>query len=168
MTDKKQFITMLKEEFDRWEELLAGLSEEQITAPQLAGDWSIKDVLGHLRAWQQVSIARLEAAGLGKEPVFPDWVQGADPDSDEADEFNARIHETYRDQPWSNVHQVWRDGFLKFLKLGEEIPEHDLLDTGKYPWLKGYALSAVLEGSYEHHHIDHLEPLLVRLREHGN
>jgi len=29
MNDKKQILTMLKEEFNRWEELLASLSEEQ-------------------------------------------------------------------------------------------------------------------------------------------
>jgi hypothetical protein len=33
MNDKNQMITMRKEELDRWEELLAGMSDEQITAP---------------------------------------------------------------------------------------------------------------------------------------
>jgi len=169
MNDKKQILTMLKEEFNRWEELLASLSEEQITAPPLPSNLSIKDVIAHLRAWQQVSIARLEAAQLNKEPVFPNWLGGLDPESeDDRDQFNARIYETYHQQPWSRVHQDWRDGFLRFLKLGEEIPENELLDTEKYPWLKGYSLFAVLQGSYEHHHNDHLEPLLAWLRQHGN
>ena len=52
MNDKKQIITTLKEEFNRWEELLASLSEEQITAPHLPSSLSIKDVIAHLRAWQ--------------------------------------------------------------------------------------------------------------------
>jgi hypothetical protein len=169
MGDKTQIITMLKEEFDRWEVLLAGLDETQITAPHLPENLSIKDVVAHLRAWQQVSIARLEAAQLHKEPVFPDWLGGSDPESEEdRDQFNARIYETYREQPWSRVYQDWRDGFLRFLKLGEEIPENELSDTEKYPWLKGYSLFAVLQGSYEHHHDDHLEPLLAWLRQHGN
>ena len=169
MNDKQQILTTLREEFNHWEELLASLSEEQITAPHLPSNLSIKDVMAHLRAWQQVSIARLEAAQLNKEPVFPNWLGGLDPESeDDRDQFNARIYETYHQQPWSRVHQDWRDGFLRFLKLGEEIPENDLLDTEKYPWLKGYSLFAVLQGSYEHHHDDHLEPLLAWLRQHGN
>jgi hypothetical protein len=32
MNDKQHILTLLREEFSRWEELLAGLSEEQITA----------------------------------------------------------------------------------------------------------------------------------------
>jgi len=35
MNDKQQILTTLRGEFDRWEELLASLSEEQITAPHL-------------------------------------------------------------------------------------------------------------------------------------
>lgn len=168
MNEKRQILNKLKEEFNRWEELLASLSEEQITARHLPANWSIKDVVAHLRAWQQVSIARLEAAQLNQQPEFPDWLAGMDPESERhLDQINARIHETYREQPWSRVHQDWRDGYLRFLKLGEQIPEDELMDTEKYPWLKGYALYAVLQGSYEHHHIDHLGPVLAWLREHG-
>jgi len=169
MNDKQRTLTTLREEFNRWEELLASMSEEQITAPYLPSNLSIKDVIAHLKAWQQISIARLKAAQLNQEPVFPDWLAGLDPESEEhRDQFNARIYETYHEQPWLQVHQDWRDGFLRFLKLGEEIPENDLLDTEKYSWLKGYSLFAVLEGSYEHHHDDHLEPLLAWIRQHGN
>lgn len=166
--DKEQILATLRGEYDRWEELLAGLSEEQITAAQLPADWSIKDVIAHLRAWQQVSIARLEAAQNDQEPLFPSWLAGSDPESEgDLEQFNARIYESYREQPWSRVHRDWRDGFLSFLKLGEEIPETELLDTEKYPWLKGYSLFAVLQGSYEHHR-EHLEPLLAWIGHHGN
>lgn len=169
MNDKDQMLNMLREEFNRWEQLLSSLSEERITSPQLDSDWSIKDVIAHLMAWQQVSIARLEAAQLDEEPVYPSWLAGLDPESDEDTEgFNARIYETYREHSWSRVHQAWTDGFLTFLSLGQQIPANNLMDTNKYPWLKGYSLFAVLQGSYEHHHDEHLEPLLAWLRQHGN
>jgi hypothetical protein len=169
MNDKKQILTMLKEEFNRWEELLAGLSEAQITAPQLPSNLSIKDVIAHLRVWQQRSVARLEAAVLNKEPEFPPWPAGLDPDSEaDVDQINAWIYETYRDRPWSSVHQDWREGFLRFLELGEMIPEKELFDTGRYPWLPGHPLSFILLASYDHHHEEHLEPLLAWLRQHGN
>ncbi|MGD8454734.1 MAG: ClbS/DfsB family four-helix bundle protein [Anaerolineales bacterium] len=161
MNNKQEILAMLNEEYKRWEELLAGLKEEQITARHLPANLSIKDVIGHLRAWQQVTLARLEAALLEREPQLPAWLAGEDPESDDhLEEFNARIHETYREQPWSSVHQDWRDGFLRVLELGETIPGKDLLDPEKYPWLEGHPLIFVLTGTHEHHHDDHLEPLL--------
>jgi hypothetical protein len=50
MNMKDHILAALREQFIRWEELLAGLSEDQITAPRFDLDWSIKDVMAHLWA----------------------------------------------------------------------------------------------------------------------
>jgi hypothetical protein len=168
MNDGKRILLVLRQDLDRWEDLLASLSEGQITAPLSPSSWSIKDAMAHLMAWQQVSVARLEAAQLNTKPVFPSWLAGLDPESEEhREQFNARIHDAYRQQSWSRVHQDWRDGFLRFLRLGEEVSQDDLLNRERYPWLKGYPLIAVLEGSHSHHH-EHLESLLASIRQRGN
>jgi hypothetical protein len=170
MNDKQAILNGLREEFNRWEALLASLSEEQITAPQLPDNWSIKDVIAHLRAWQQRSIARLEAALLGRAPEYPAWPAQFDPEAEDVLDLNAWLYATYRDQPWSNVQRDWSEGFRRFLELGEAIPEKDLLEAGRYTWLEGYALFAVLQGSYEHHreHAEYLEPVIARLRQQAN
>jgi len=163
MNDKSQFIAALRDVFNRWEQLLAALNEEQITARLPSSRLSIKDVMAHLWAWQQVSSARLEAALSNREPEFPQWLAGLHPESEEnRDKYNERIYQDNRESPWSSVHQVWKAGFLRFLELAEAIPEPDLLEVGKYSWLREYPLSAVLLGSYNHHH-EHLESLLGKL-----
>ncbi len=160
MTDRNQIFVTLRQELDGWEELLASLSLQAITAWQPPSTWSIKDVVAHLMAWQQVSNARLEAGRLNREPVFPNWVSGLDPDSEEyLEQFNAAIYEAHRQESWEQVHQEWRDGFLRLLELAEEIPEADLLDADRHPWLAGYSLLAVLEGTLGHHR-EHYETLL--------
>ena len=171
MNDKQQILTTLREEFNGWEELLAGLSEGQITATQLPDSWSIKDVIAHLRAWQQRSIARLEAALLNRAPEYPAWPAQFDPEAEgQPHDLNAWLYEIYRNQPWSSVHRDWSEGFLRFLELGAAIPEKDLVDPGRYPWMEGQPLALALQASYEHHqeHEDYLEPLLARLRQYGN
>jgi hypothetical protein len=161
MNDKRQLMTTLKQEFDRWEEMVADLSEEKLNTAQPNSIMSIKDVLAHLLAWQQRSIARLEAAVQNKEPEFPKWPADLNPETDNVDQINAWIYQTYHDQPWADVHRKWRDGYLRFMDLGQAIPENDLFEVGKYHWLKEYSIAMVLVWSYEHHHIEHLEPLLV-------
>jgi hypothetical protein len=71
MKMKDHILAALQEQFDSWEELLADLNEEQITAPHFDLDWSIKDVIAHLWAWQQISIARMEAGLQDRKPEFP-------------------------------------------------------------------------------------------------
>ena len=73
------------------------------------------------------------------------WLAELDPDSeDNTDQTNAWIYETYRERPWLKVYRDWSEGFLRFLELGEAIPEKDLLDAGRYPWMQGQALSLIL------------------------
>ena len=163
MNEKTQIITALRDEFNRWEKLLAELSEEQIAAPNRIADMSIKDIVAHLTTWQQINVARFEAARNNKEPEYPKWPPEFDLESDDdLDKINAWIYETCRKKTWSEVHQEWKERFLRFLELAEAIPEKDLLEVGRYPWLKEYPLSAVLLGSHEHHE-EHLEPLLALL-----
>jgi hypothetical protein len=167
MDSKRRILDLLKEEFTRWEELLGGISEERITSREGHSSRSIKDDIAHLRAWQQLSIARLEAAASGSEPDLPDWLEGSDPeDEQKIDSYNERIFETFRDQSRAQVYRKWREGFLRFLEAGKAIPEEEMVDTGRYPWLKGYPLLAVLEGSYEHHK-EHRESIQDRLKSWG-
>ena len=70
MNDRIHIIRMLRDEFERWEEFLGGISEEQITAPNRIDNRSIKDIVAHLTTWQQISVARLEAALHNREPVI--------------------------------------------------------------------------------------------------
>lgn len=160
---KTHILSALREEFNHWEKVLAGLSEEQLTTPPPSSPLSIKDEIVHLWAWQQRSIARMEAAQLNREPEFPQWPAALDPNAEEStDQINAWIYETYREKPWSTVYQQWHAGFLRLLEVSEAIAERDLLDSSRYVWLEGYSLALILVASYDHHQ-EHLEKLLARL-----
>jgi hypothetical protein len=167
METKAQVLAALREELARWEGLLDSLSEGQIVAPQLDDGWSVKDVVAHLWAWQQRSIARLEAARLGREPAYPAWPSEFAPEQEEEPhDLNAWLYAASRDRAWAEMRRAWGDGFRRFLDLGEALPEGHLLEVGRYEWLEGYALIDVLRGSLEHHreHAEYLAPALDGLR----
>jgi hypothetical protein len=160
MNDTQAILAAQRQEFSRWEDMLAGINEETAAVFHPSAGMSIKDVVAHLMAWQQLSIARLEAARLNREPALPDWLAGEDPESEEhIDQFNATIQATYAPRPWAAVHQAWRDGYRRLVALAEETPPDDLMAAGKYPWLNGNALLDVVLGSLEHH-VEHAEALL--------
>jgi hypothetical protein len=158
MKSKHELVEDLKDVFGRWETFLRGRSEQDLTTRPPSGKMSVAEVVTHMMAWQQLSIARLDAARLDTAPRYPAWLEGADPffADDHADEFNARIRQLHQGEPWETRYREWKEGFERLLALAESIPESDLSAAGRYPWLRGDALAAVLEGSFEHH-CEHLE-----------
>jgi hypothetical protein len=165
MRDKQNLIAGLRAVYEDWERLLTAGDGEGIAARRVTSKWTVKDVIAHLTAWQQISVARLQAALAGGDPELPPWLEGADPfhAEEHTPEFNARIHARYGGEAWPAVYRAWREGFTRFLGLADAIPEGVLLDPQRFAWLRGHALSAVLEGSREHHR-EHLDATSRALR----
>ena len=165
---KGHILTALREQFHQLEELLASLSDEQITTPNFDLNWSIKDVVNHLWGWQQISIARVNGGILNREPEFPNWLMSCPGGWDEdTNQTNAWIYKSFHNQSWAEAHTKWRDGFLQLLDLSGTLSERDLLDGDRYSWLNGYSLAFILVASYEHHQ-EHLDKLVSWLQEHEN
>ena len=81
-------------------------------------------------------------------------------------QLNAWLYESSREKSWTTVYGEWRTGFQRLLASGEAVPENDLLNVGRYPWLADYPLMLVLRGLYEHHE-EHRGWLHTWLQEHG-
>jgi hypothetical protein len=166
MNMRDHILAALREEFESWEKLLSGLSEEQITQPRFDLDWSIKDVIAHLWAWQQISIARVEGGVLDRKPEYPKWiVESIEGWEEDSDRVNALTFEYNHQKKWVEVYENWRIGFLRFLDLGSQISERDLLDGDRYSWLNSYSLAAILIASYDHHQ-EHIEKVTKALNTH--
>lgn len=161
MAHKQKLINELKAVFDNWEKVLAGMNEVEITAQPRPGQYSISEVVSHLHAWQQISIAYVKAALDNTHPKFPAWLRGADPSyaEDHVDEFNARIQELWRAYSWSTRYREWKDGFLLFRELAEAVPDAIMFDSERHSWVRGDSLATVLQGSCEHHQ-HHLKGVL--------
>ena len=76
---KAELDARITREWDALQAVIAGLSEEQLTAPG-EGGWSIKDNLYHIAAWEQVPLgavlgSQTLAQALG---VAPETLQGLD------------------------------------------------------------------------------------------
>lgn len=160
MSKLSDMLSTLRDEQQRWIAFLAKLDEAEITKHQFDGNLSIKDNVAHLWAWQQLSIARLRAALKDEDLDFELFPKQYDAEAEDVDDLNAWIDKTYKDESWDTVYTMWKSGYDTVLELSEQIPEDDFFAPTKYKWIEGYPLFAVLEGTYDHHHNDHLLQLL--------
>ena len=158
LNQNENIVIKLKRIFESWEGFLASHTEQQIVTQLTPDGWSIREVILHLMAWQQISIARLQAVLNDTLPDLPGWLGGADIffAEEHTTEFNNRIIEFNASEPWSCIYRDWREGFLRFIDLTESIPETKMYDEKCYEWLNGYPPLAVINGSLEHHE-EHLE-----------
>jgi hypothetical protein len=163
MATKELLIGELRAELERWDALVAGFDAQRRDEPMPDTVGSLRETLGHLRGWQQVSNARMAAALGGGEPAMPAWTGGLPPDDEaQLDAFNARIAAEHAALPWETVHALWRAGFARLLEQAAAAPEGLLLERGRLAWLEGHALGDVLAGSREHHR-EHREEIEARL-----
>ena len=162
---KAQFITDLKDEQARWEALLDEIGEAHMTQPDVAGGWSIKDIVAHLTGWRRRSVARFQSI-LRRETSFsPPWP----PELQTDDEINAWIYEANRDRSLADVLQNSRDAFQQLVETLEAFPETALLDPGRF----GLAEGEVPTGAafFAHFHEEHepdMRAWLNKIRQAGN
>lgn len=149
--DKKEILNNLNSEYSRWLVFLGGLTENELSQNLPGENLTIKDKLAHLLAWQELSIARLDAAIHQHVPVNPTWLVSEDPDTGDVDQDNERIYQEYQGVSWQDIFLKWSSGFELLIALSELVPEDDLFVVGKFPWLPGYALADVMIGTLEHH-----------------
>ncbi len=86
----------------------AGLSEQEMVEPGVAGDWSVRDILAHIAVWDREQTSAYRAMLQGERPYFLDI------DMDGVEAFNQERH--------AQVEGVGVDGVITdFLAAREEM-----------------------------------------------
>jgi len=150
MINKSEFLRGLQEEYRNWQKLLDEIGVESMEQPNVAGHWSIKDIIAHLTGWRRRTVQRLQAAQRGEPEPPPPWPAHLQTD----DEINAWIYEANHGR---SVREILADSdqvFQQLLAAMEQLPENVLEDPQRYlPWLEGNPFSPA--GIFAHFHDEH-------------
>ncbi len=137
-----------------WNEIVSSIPES--AADSDGADLSIADVLGHLFGWRVLTVDRLEAAvNNSGAPDFP-WPDGMSEDTDEGtDEINEYFRQTYQALSLADLISASNAQIERIYAALDAISDADLFSPGRFAWLSGYPVSAVIDGVLEHFHVDH-------------
>src|SRR5512136_1128534 len=82
---RQQLLKRLDEAWAALKESYAGLADSEMTEPGVMGDWSVKDILGHVTTWEEETLKYLPLIVQGGRPPRYSTQYGG------IDAFNARM-----------------------------------------------------------------------------
>jgi hypothetical protein len=133
---KKQLLEAIEIEGKALDQLLAGLSPQQMIQPGIVGEWSVKDVLAHLLEWEHMVLSWHAAGVKGKIPVTPaegfNWAQ--------LPELNQQIYEKHCSRPLDEIQKEFKSLNKKMLSTLQGLSEEELFTRGHYAWTKNNTL----------------------------
>jgi uncharacterized damage-inducible protein DinB len=144
-------VTRIREERDRWHALAAEVGEDRMEEPGPMGEWTFKDLAGHLLGWRERTIARIEAGPDGNPPT--PWPAELQTD----DEINAWIYEQHRDRPLRDVLDDLDQTYSRLIRAIEMTPEGQLTSPGRFDWMGEQRL---FEADFSGHLYEEHEPAI--------
>ena len=118
---------------------LEGLTQESATRTGLNPQWSVKDALAHIVAWERVGAEAISQIQLGtyeRKPFNQETI----------DKFNAEAVEERRDRSLEEVRAEFEEVHAAFVGVLEQLPEEIDERSGIYKFADGVAI---------HHHAHH-------------
>ena len=142
---KDELIKKIEAGWNDLQAALDGLTEEQMHQPGVMGEWTIKDVLAHITAWQTRLITALFKAEKGFAPETTESGKAVD-------QLNERFYREMKDRSFD---QVWDDldsSYHQILTRLENWKDKDLFDPKRFRWMQGHPFAEYIAGdSYEHY-----------------
>jgi hypothetical protein len=162
---KKQLLAEMQSEQAAWLALLDEIGEENMTQPEVAGGWSIKDIVAHITGWRRRTVLRFRAALDPTVDMTPDYPAELDED-DEVDQINAWIYKANRDRPLADVLNDSREVFQQLVAEVSALSDEQLNDPQRFPWLEGERLTgAFIFGHFHEEHEPDMRAWLSRVKQ---
>jgi hypothetical protein len=157
---KTQLLTELRNEQAAWEALLDEIGETHMTQPEVAGGWSIKDIVAHITGWRRRTVQRFRAALDPTVDMRSLWPAGLNAD-DDVDKINDWIYKTNRDRTLADVLGDSREVFQQLVATIDALSDEQLNDPQRFLWLEGERLTGSF--LFAHFHQEHEPDMLAWL-----
>lgn len=151
---KSDVIEDLRAARSKLEHALNGLSEDQMLQVGAVGIWSVKDVLGHLVAWEAELITVLSQLEQHKRHT-PRIVEIED-----IDEWNEEQYRINAARPLELIVEDFRGVHKRLINTLESLDDRVLDSNRMWPWMEGEPLSYLIAENaiwHEEEHADEIE-----------
>ena len=157
---KSGLLKLIRDERGLLEMTLARLTHAQMLLPGVDGEWSVKDALAHISAWERRMIGWTGSHLHSETPAVPlPW---------DVDRMNAEIYAQIKDRPLADVLEEFRQSYWDSLALAESLSEEQLQTVYADTWPMGplwTGIASNLNWHYKEHRQDIQKWLVTRKQE---
>ena len=145
---KSELLAELDQEWANVERICFGMSEADMLTPGVEGDWSVKDILCHLSAWEKYLLDRLGYILTKQHPLYPamsSW--------DDVHRFNAQVYADNKDRPLTSVIIEFRNLYRGVMAVLESLDDQVLNQPYTYDFSDDALtlLQLIRANTYEHY-----------------
>jgi hypothetical protein len=152
--NKQELMTKIQTSREQLEEALSQISNERMLMVILHGEWSVKDLIGHLGFWESrvASLFPILRAGTNPEP-FRD-----------IDVLNAQAIDEMRTLSLAEVRRLEKSAYQKILAMIKEANDPELFDPDHFAWTEGRRFEEIISDNTWGHYEEHLPELRAWLK----
>lgn len=154
-TSKTELTTAMQNGYTAFEKLLEQFNESQMTIPGVNNEWSIKDILTHLAAWQGRIASKLEAISAQGESSQTDLVDWTDAD---LERINAQIFLLNRERSLAEAWQDFRSTYQRIYAGTERLSAEDLFQPQRFSWANHPLWESIADNTFGHY-AEHTPPI---------
>ncbi|MDE3096840.1 MAG: ClbS/DfsB family four-helix bundle protein [Chloroflexota bacterium] len=151
---KDELIASIKRDRATLDALVAPLDEAQMTAPALDGGWSVKDVLAHISAWEELCLKWIRTGRREEGPFTQETI----------DAFNQSVYDVNRDRLLDAILEESRQSYESMVEAVAALTD-DLDATTA--WAPGGPLGQIISANADEHYREHADQIRRWLVPHG-
>jgi hypothetical protein len=145
---KDRLLADIEREHRLLAQTFTGLSAAALSTPGVVGEWSVKDLLAHLTAWEQMFLRWYRAGQRGETPAVPapgyTWR--------DLHALNDSLYRRSRRRQATAVLTDFALSYAQVLGAVTAMPEADVLAPARYPWLGDGNLYGYIQANTSHHY----------------
>lgn len=134
--EKQRLIRLLKETLSDTLAVLERVDDYNAVAHSDSG-WRVKDVIGHMAAWDHEAAAALRAFSRGEEYHIPGYAG--------MEGYNWREYEKRKELDAERVVAGWREAYKDMQSALDEVPLDKMRKRFRFPWGAWGTVTAMIE-----------------------
>ena len=151
----KDLIKVVQKERTNLETLINKLSDSQKVVPGVEGDWSVKDIMAHISAWEKLAYDRIHATLTG-DPLKYQVIDG----DDFVDQFNLKVYESNKEIPLNMIAAGFQESHNELLGQIKNLNDEIISQKLPFDWAGDLSIQVLISANTHWHYKEHAESIL--------